>query len=105
MNDRSSASEKLLKQVYSSLTKILKSTFIQKQKELIPSFKLTFTTSSQKCDLLIHYTGEGWHALLRGDLPNPGIKPASVSCTEPQAGSLSLVPPGKHININTQVEK
>ena len=37
-------------------------------------------------------TGVGCHALLLGDLPNPGIKPRSPTW---QADSLPSEPPGK----------
>ena len=40
----------------------------------------------------------GCHALLQGDLPNPGIEPASVMSTDKlywQMGSLPLAPAGK----------
>ena len=39
-------------------------------------------------------TGVGCHALLQGNLPNPGIKPRSPAL---QADSLLLEPPGKSI--------
>ena len=40
----------------------------------------------------------GCHALLQGDLPNPGIEPASLTSTGKlywQMGSLPLAPAGK----------
>ena len=40
-------------------------------------------------------TGVGCHALLQGNLPNPGIKPKSPA---PQADSLPAEPPGKPMN-------
>ena len=42
-------------------------------------------------------TGVGYHAVLPGDLPDPGIKPASLMSPALQAGSLPLAPPGKPI--------
>ena len=41
--------------------------------------------------------GVGYHALLPGDLPDPGIKPPSLMSPALQAGSLPLAPPGKPI--------
>ena len=43
-------------------------------------------------DSLGKNTGVGCHALLLGDLPNPGIKPRSPTW---QADSLPSEPPGK----------
>ena len=40
-------------------------------------------------------TGVGCHALLQGDLPNPGIKPRSPAL---QADSFPSEPPGKPMN-------
>ena len=37
-----------------------------------------------------------------GNIPDPGIKPKSPACPALQANSLSLVPPGKHIEKNKQ---
>ena len=43
-------------------------------------------------------TGVGCHALLRGGLPNPGIKPRSLAL---QADALPSEPPGKPKSLNT----
>ena len=40
-----------------------------------------------------------------GDLPNPGIKPASVVSTALKAGSLPSQPPGKPIVAKQQEQK
>ena len=40
-------------------------------------------------------TGVDCHALPPGDLPNPGIKPASLTSPALAGGSSPLVPPGK----------
>ena len=39
--------------------------------------------------------GVGFHALLQGDLPNPGIKPSLLHLLHWQAGSFTIAPPGK----------
>ena len=49
-------------------------------------------------------TGAGCHALLQRDLPNPGIKPASLISCVSQKGSLPLVPPGKPHTIISSVQ-
>ena len=41
-------------------------------------------------------TGEGCHALLQGIFPTQGLNPHLLSLLHWQAGSLTLVPPGKY---------
>ena len=45
-------------------------------------------------------TAVGYHALLQGNLPNPGIEPGSPAL---QADSLLSEPRGKPINVNKRV--
>ena len=47
-------------------------------------------------------TGVGCHALLQGDLPNPGIEPMSPVSPALQMDSLPTEPPGKPVQLHTQ---
>ena len=40
-------------------------------------------------------TGVGCHALLQGNLPNPGVEPTSLCLLHWQAGSLPILTPGR----------
>ena len=45
-------------------------------------------------------TGVGYHALLQGNLPNPGIKPASLEAPALEADPLPAEPSGKpHVYV------
>ena len=46
-------------------------------------------------DFSVKNTGVGCHFLLQGDLPNPGIKPASLVSPALAGGFFTAVPPGK----------
>ena len=53
-------------------------------------------------------TGVGCHALLQGDLPDPGMESSSLTSPSLQAGSLPLAPPGTlwwcvHVNPNLPI--
>ena len=41
----------------------------------------------------------GWPSPAPGDLPNPGVKPASLASPGLAGESLPLAPPGKSFNI------
>ena len=68
---------------------------------------ISFTSDSLRCyglestrlfcpwDSLGKKSGMGLPCPSPGDLPNPGIKPVSLSLLNWQAGSLPLVPPGE----------
>ena len=69
---------------------------------------LTLWTVARQAPLSMGFSRqEYWSGLLHpppGHLPNPGIEPCLLCLLHWQAGSLPLVPPGKHVIMMEKVK-